>query len=446
MLAAKILRDISNQRFSLPGKIDVLLIFLILVGTVFRFCYPFFSHPLDHLDERIYSDSLRHYGNAMGNFNKNILSWLDPPFPQIWLRTILLLCHNTRFGIALYFGFLCAVTPWCWYLWARKIFSDQRKAMVYLVAMIWLPSWIGIYGFFMDETLLLPALGLTLWLSWRAREKNTAKYLLIAMVAWTITLSIKLSALFELVFVGPWLFFHFMQQNGYRTRSYVVLSIVLSLLAATYLSYPIWVYQGLRATWLYPPGMGGLTKIFYFSGATQNRIYFVSRKSNVFWTVSFYPYPNRICSLRPFSEWRTWRHGGFSTVIDCDKKFYLTLPAPKLSLEKHMLFATEATIYFFFSPSWPELDPRDLIHVAQVNTRWIWSLLTVAVVVLTWQKKKFKDIITVMLLGTTLLYVLCDSAMATGRYRKPWEGIAIAAFIYLLDFGKNKRLSCDNGQ
>lgn len=193
------------NKVSLYGKFGVLS-FLIVAGTIFRFCYPFICNPLDHL----ISDPDRHYRNATSMFDQFIYSWLDPPFPQLFLRVMLIIFTNTRFGVPFYFGLLNAVLPWCWYLWGKELFASEKKALIYLTVLVWLPSWIGIYGYFMDETLLLPALGLALWLSWKARKKNTAKYLLLAVLAWAITLSIKLSAIFELVIVLPWLLANFL--------------------------------------------------------------------------------------------------------------------------------------------------------------------------------------------------------------------------------------------
>jgi hypothetical protein len=50
------------------------LYFLIAIALIFRFFYPFFSHPFDHL----YSDPDRHYTNiSEANFGKSIYSILD---------------------------------------------------------------------------------------------------------------------------------------------------------------------------------------------------------------------------------------------------------------------------------------------------------------------------------------------------------------------------------
>ncbi len=422
------IEKISANKISLFGKFGVLPI-LIVVGTIFRFCYPFFSHPLDHLG----SDPLRHYLNATTSFNSTIFSWLDPPFPQLWLREILLLFTKTRLSVSIYFGLLCAALPWCWYLWGRQIFSSEKKALIYLAALVFLPSWIGIYGFFMDETLLLPALGLTLWLSWKAREHNTAKYLLLAVFAWAITLSIKLSALLELVIIVPWLFSHFLKHNGYKLRSYIVLLASMLMLSLTYFAYVFWVYQGLGSTWLYPPGTGVLTRAFYLSGAQSVSAAFVKKGRPFVNTGDFYSNAMVTESLNPFSDWTTWRKGSYHLIINCDKKVVLTEDMPHLSWQKRMLLIGESALYFFFSRSWPDDRVGDIIHIAQIETRWLWSLLTIFIVGLAWQKKRFTDMVVLLCLGSALLYVICDSSTIEGRYRKPWEGIALAAFIYLFN-------------
>lgn len=417
-----------QNKISLFGKFGVLPV-LIVVGTIFRFCYPFFSHPVDHF----FSDPYRHYLNATVCFNKAIFSWLDPPFPQFWLRAILFLFTNTRLGVSVYFGLLSAAMPWCWYLWGQQIFSSKKKQLIYLTAITFLPSWIGIYGYFMDETLLLPALGLTLWLSWKARQLNTAKCLLLAILAWAITLSIKLNVLFELIIIVPWLFFHFLKHNGYKLRSYAILLASTLILTMAYLAYPLWVYQGLGSTWLYPPGMGALTRAYYLSGAAAYTSVFLTHGRPLAQTGLFCSDPMCTESLEPFSDWKTWRHGSYNLIINCDKKFVLAPEMPHLSLENRMLLIGESALHFFFSRSWPDDRFDDIVHIAQVETRWLWFLLTFFIIGLAWQKKRFRDMVVILCLGTAILYILCDSVVMEGRYRKPWEGITVAAFIFLFN-------------
>ena len=65
-----------------PGLLD-----LIILGLIFRFFYPFFCHPLDH----IYSDPARHYFNSYPvNFGQRIESIIDPVLPQLVLMAVFL--------------------------------------------------------------------------------------------------------------------------------------------------------------------------------------------------------------------------------------------------------------------------------------------------------------------------------------------------------------------
>ncbi len=416
------------------GKYGFLSI-LIITGTIFRFCYPFFSQPLDHF----YSDPGRHYTNATSEFNQTINSWLDTPLPQVILRTALAIFSNTRPGTSTYLGLLCAITPWCWYLWGRQLFNSRKRALVFLAAITWLPSWIGIFGYFMDETLLLPALGITLWLSWKASKENTAMSFLLAILGWAFTLSIKLNSLLELIIVVPWLLFNFIKHNGRSLRSYGIAAAGVFILTATYLVYPWWVYQGLGSTWIYPAGMGVMTRAFYLSGAYSVSAQFILHGRTIAHMGPYECDSMQLKSFEPFSDWRTWRKGYYPLIVNCDKKLVFTPDMPHLSLPKRLLLITEGAVYFFFSRSWPDLREDDIIHIAQVEMRWIWSLLTIAVIGLAWQKKRFKDMVVVLCLGTALLYILCDGTTMTGRYRKPWEGIAIAAFVYLFNAPAKKR-------
>ncbi len=70
------------------SKIIPWLYGLIILGLIFRFCYPFFSHPLDH----IYSDPARHYSDSHPiNFGGQTLeSAIDPPLPQLVLMAAFL--------------------------------------------------------------------------------------------------------------------------------------------------------------------------------------------------------------------------------------------------------------------------------------------------------------------------------------------------------------------
>ena len=412
------------------------LYLLIAVGLIFRFFYPFFSHPYDHL----YSDADRHYTNITdSNFGKSIYSILDAPLPQFWLRAVFFVLGDTAMGVSVYLGLLAAIMPWLWYRWGREIFISKSTALAFFAALAILPSWIGIYSYFMDETLSLTALGACLWLSWRAKRKQTAGSIIIACLAWSIAICIKQIVIFELLIIAPWLFFSYLKQHQYKLQSFFTVFLSGLMIISAYLTYPLWVYQGLGCAWLFSPSMGCMTRAYYLSGALQHSATFLSQGNLIWQTGNFGS--NAMCteSLAPFWHWKTWRTGKYNLVINLDHKLMLAPPAPHPSLKKRLRLIAESTLYFFFSRSWPDDRNDDPIQCAQIALRWLWSILSLSVFILSCLKNRLKDIPIILCLGTALLYIICDCSTLEGRYRKPWEGTAIAAFFYLITEPKRNK-------
>lgn len=290
----------------------------------------------------------------------------------------------------------------------------------------------------MDETLSIAALGAALWLSWRAKRKQTPGSLIIAALAWSIAICIKQIVMFELVIVCPWLFISYLKQHHKTFKSFLAVFGAGLIIVSAYLTYPLWVYQGLGCTWLFSPCMGCMTRAYFLSGALRHSATFLTNGKLIWQTGHFGS--NAMCteSLAPFWHWKTWRVGSYNLVINLDRKFYLVPPAPKPSWKKRLLFMAESALYFFFSRSWPDDRSDDPIQSLQVQLRWLWSILSLSIIVLAWLKNRLKDMPVILCLGTALLYIICDCSTIEGRYRKPWEGTAVAAFIYLLTVPKKK--------
>lgn len=401
---------------------------IIFIGLVFRFFYPFFSNPLAHL----YSDPHRHHFNVIeGHFGTELTSILDPPVPQIILKAALFVFGDTIFGAAAYLGFLCAITPWCWYRWGRMIFPSKITALVFMAAITWLPSWISIYSYFMDEPILLPLLGISLWLSWRAKKKGSVSSILFAAVLWAITISIKLNVAFELIIVMTWLFFSMWRENKNKIRVVLTAGAVIGILGLAYLIYPFWVYKGLGFTWLFPPGMGGLNKGWHRSNAIECSATFIYQGKTLYQAGPYISNANVVGYLSPFSDWSSWRHGSFNYEINCNQPINLTLPLAPLSLKDRARNVLEETLHLLFAGSWPDDRADDPVQKLQIDMHWLWSLLIIAIIVLGIIKREMKNILVILCLGTIVFYIVSDSSMIEGRYRKPWEGIAIATFIFL---------------
>jgi hypothetical protein len=436
----KVAESNSNNCSANMKKMDNFLYILIFFGLIMRFFYPFFSNPYDHL----YSDPYRHYDAIQGeNFGHTLFSILDPPLPQLLLKAAFTIFGNTILGGAAYYGLLCAIMPWCWYRWGRLIFPSKTTALLFMAIITYLPSWIGIYSLFMDEPVLLPLLGTALWLSWRAKNKATAGALILATIFWALTMCVKLNSVFELIIVMPWLIYFYIQKNGRGIKTICTSLAAVCILAIAYLSYPAWVYHGLGFTWLFPPGTGALNRGWYNSDGVSytTQIFYKGKLVETIGTFG----SNGTCSepFAPFSKWSTWRSGVYNYQIICNQPISLTLPYQKLPWQNNLRNATEETLHLFFSQSWPDCRDDDPFQLAQSYMRWLWAFLTLGIIILTIRKRQQKNILVILCLGTLLLYIISNCSMIDGRYRKPWEGIAIAAFIYLCAMPRIKKLEIE---
>jgi hypothetical protein len=369
---------------------------------------------------------------------------MDPPLPQFLLKTALFIFGDSVLGAASYYGLLCAITPWCWYRWGRYIFKTKTTALIFMAVITYLPSWISIYSFFMDEPVLLPLLGTALWLSWRARKKGTAEAFILAIIFWALTMAAKLNSVFELVIIVPWLAYCYIKQNGINSKTICTNLIAGLILIVAYLSYPLWVYNGLGFTWLFPPGTGAFNRGWYNSNGVEYTAELIYKGKLVEKTGTFAS--NGTCSepFAPFSRWSTWRKGSYNYQAKIDQPLNLTLPYKKTTWKENLRNLTEETLHLFFSQSWPDCREDDPIQQAQRYMRWVWSFLSAGIIFLAIRKRQMKNILVILCLGTLSFYIISNCSMIDGRYRKPWEGIAIAAFIYLSTVATPKKNSALN--
>ena len=181
---------------------------------------------------------------------------------------------------------------------------------------------------------------------------------------------------------------------------------------------------------LFPPAFNANNRASYLSGALLFNETFMS-KGKIKTETGYYCSNGTLAqSLRPFSEWASWREGRYNTIIDCDKKLYVTIPAPKTPWRQRLLLLVESITHYFICPSCPDDRPDDLIQNAQIQMRWLWPILALAVIIMAIIKKRTKEIF-IITVGCALAYCASETIIIEGRYRKPWEGIAIAAFVFL---------------
>lgn len=182
-------RLLRRLRSALSDWRRVLLFMVIVAGSGVRFHDAVTSNPMHHL----FSDPARHWENATVTITRNPLNGIDPLTYQVWLMVMAKVTNGSTIAMGLYAGLLSVLTPWLWYRFLRELLPGRFLALIGYAIFCWLPSWIGIFSYFMTETLILPLLGLTLWITWRCLRTGTLESFVWATILWIALLMTKQS-------------------------------------------------------------------------------------------------------------------------------------------------------------------------------------------------------------------------------------------------------------
>ncbi|MEP6548288.1 MAG: hypothetical protein ABJD53_12570 [Gammaproteobacteria bacterium] len=403
------------------SDVEVLHALRWLFGAVLllRLLYPFFNSPLDHL----FSDPARHWNNGLNFQHPDILGSGDPYLYQPWLFLLQRVTQQSAPGILLGCGLLCALMPYGWYRALREVIPKQW-ALAGAALMGLVPSFMGIYGYFMNETLLLTLTGFAFWLTFRAYRKGTVGAFACACVVW-------FAAGFTRIVVWP--------------IAILCLLWLLSVPPSRWLK--LLAGGGLLALIAVPAGLHGRENLGYFSpfgNLYLNELYHDSGKKTIeldfgpkgrFWfgSPSFYN-----PTFYPFSDWMTDREGVVSATINTGKgradweseighvRLQRTLP--------RWLDFRENLVFLSFGQAWPDNDRNTLVGWLTVWTRWLWPFMAL-VVLIGVLRRRFRGrewLLPVCALTLCLLLAIQRQGVMEGRFRKPLEPILLAAMIVLV--------------
>src|ERR1035437_69804 len=115
------------------------------------------------------------------------MALFDPLVYQTWLSIVQRVTMGIPGLVAVYAAALSVATPWFWYRFLSETLDSKTLALAGWAALGLLPTWIGIYSYFMSETLLLPLIGLSLWMTLRAKRRLTLQTFLAMVAIWLIT-------------------------------------------------------------------------------------------------------------------------------------------------------------------------------------------------------------------------------------------------------------------
>ena len=407
---------------------------LLLLRVMFAVCLVFrFWYVTGHLGpmHSIQNDWGRHYYNGVHLFDApEFMGGVDPKLFQLWIWIIHTLSGEEVWLMNGFTGLLCAVMPYVWYRAARELFS-LPVALVLGIVISLSPTFFVIYSYFMNETLLLPMLGLALWMTLRAGRLRTRKNFIIAVICWVLALHARMTVLPLMLLSVFWLVGF--QQRKLRSLGQALLVLVVLTIPAAIQSY--------RVLGSFSPFQFSLLNAIYFkNGSILHNYYFVGDKyaGSYSWSSPSY-YMN---VLEPFGDFHTYRTRENPPVIIRMEKGDADFSAEYERLkEEYTTYALlndvyENMVYLFVSGSWPDSGSwyDDWFFRANFNMRWFWTGLMVVVVVVGPFVPLREKRALVMVMTLALIFTLCAQQLGImeGRYRKPLEPLLLFSAAAML--------------
>ena len=388
------------------------------VVVLCRLLFPFFDSPLAHL----FSDPARHWSNGARFLVPDLIGAGDPFLYQLWIYLLRSLSDDDPPSIVLACGLLCAAMPYGWYRALRELLPRAQALTGGLIIGL-VPAFIGIYAYFMTETLLLTLTGFAFWATFRAARKRTAGAFALASALWVCALFTRSIALpmAALCLATLWV-----------TQRQRLAKAATALAAFAIVALPAGLHARATLGFFAPLGNLYLSQIYSASGKHDISIDAGALGGWGFGTPSFYN-----PTFYPFSDWTTDRRGTVAIRIDVSRG-RATWFEEKQRVQAARTFPwwrqyRENLLYLLFGQSWPDNDPNSLSGLATVWTRWLWPplMLMVACGVVRRGFRGREWLLPACALGMLLSLAVQRDGIIEGRYRKPIDPVLVAAAIVL---------------
>lgn len=395
-------------------------VWLIAIGSVVRVVTAIADSPTNHL----FSDPARHWDNAIRFFTPGLMGGCDPIGYQLYLLLVRWITFENPLGIGVITGLLSALMPWLYYRAARSLGLPKMFSMAFWAILCWLPSFFAIYRYFMMETILLPLIGLGLWMTGRAIRKGSLESVLGMTFAWSLAIMTKAQAI-PLALICFCYAIHASDRRliagGLSIAMVCLLMIPNALRTNDILGYSA------------PLGSGYIAQIMHASGKTHTR-FVLPAGSWVYSSPSCY-----IAPMEPLNNWRIERGMTETThLVKADpangrKDWEKALKAVKRSSQNAIAHLWENFVLFLFAPSWPDSGKDYFIGLMNHWLRWIWAPLLFHLFIgnaLIFRRIRF-PLIPVATTVIVFLLMFQNTVTMEGRYRKPVEPLVLLNVFWL---------------
>ncbi|MEY4590884.1 MAG: hypothetical protein RL497_2960 [Pseudomonadota bacterium] len=404
------------RRLGLSAAHSVLYI-LIAAGSLIHVWYVFTYNPTDH----IFSDPERHWSQGIDVLRADLMALTDPIGYQLYIAFLGKFTLKIPALVAYCTSILAVLAPWLWYKFFRELQANKTAALAGWAILSLLPSWITIYAYFMQETLILPLLGAALWATWRCRRKGDVASFGLMIFLWvaaglTRGITIPMAAV-----ACGWLWL----EQGLKFKKALCSSLILLVIMGplTFRSYQTVHHFA-------PHGMGHLNVIYAQSG--KKVIDIDVQRTGRWWFGS----PSTGAKpFAPFSDWMTQRSGTVEVKVDLKNgmtDWKAAMDEVAMSWSDYGWILKENIIFLFFADSWPDTRAGRLVDDVSSVMRWLWApLFLLAVVLFVVNARKFRRnfLLPAIIAAWFIVQALIPIAINEGRYRKPLEGLLVAQLI-----------------
>ncbi|WP_299599636.1 hypothetical protein [uncultured Microbulbifer sp.] len=399
------------------------LYLLIAIGIWLRVDQIFAYNPIHH----IWSDPQRHWEQGTETLRTDPMTLTDPVMYQLYIGLLAKMTLGEPLLIALYTALLACVTPWIWYRFARELLPGRLQATAVWAAISLLPSWIAIYSYFMQETLLLPLLGAALYATWRCRRKQTLASFMLMVGFWIAAGLTRGIAIPFAAVATTWLWL--IQPQKVAKAGYCLLLLLLVM-------GPLTIRSHAAMNLLSPHGIGQLNALYVRSGNREIGIDY--SREGARWTYGFGSPSTGEKPFAPLSDWTTAREGRVHARVRIEhasEDWARAMNRYPMTLDRYLFLAKENLIYLFFGSSWPDNNRERWLEAVNHHSRWIWTPATLLLLLgtaLLWCRLGNARLLAVLLFTWILVQGFLPLAVNEGRYRKPLEGILLVQAVVLV--------------
>jgi hypothetical protein len=406
---------------------------VLLAGLAFRvYAVLVIRNPMDAL----FSDPQRHWDNAHRFLTPNAMGASNPYLYQLYLYLVQKATQENKLAFGIVTAVLSVAYPLVWYLFARRVFRRKVGAMRFAALLCWLPTHISMFTFTMNETLILPLVGLALWQTHRTLDRRKPVGFVATAVSWTLALLTR-SIVAPVGFVCTIVAWSRLR----RWRGRLIGGALAFAFAAGSLGY-VSVRAHAVINRYTPFGDNAYVSIYFVSGAHGYNQDFKGLGWYQFSSPSLYVSP-----FRPFYEFHSVREGTVKYDVDpkkrgadLDEEFRKELKE-NWRLLPRLVF--ENVIFLTFGHCWPPAGAGpDTFEQICLWERWIWLPLTLASFfgsIGYLVRRRRAAFVPMVALGFISTFYVAQAAVMEGRYRKPYEPVVLLTPLWLWD-ARRRRL------